>query len=62
MLDTETDTEVCLNVQDILVYMLQILGPNNLTHWLQLCKDVLAITEGMIQFFLEILIFLYQMI
>jgi len=46
MLDTETDTEICLNVQDILVYILQILGPNNLTHWLQLCKDVLATPTG----------------
>jgi hypothetical protein len=44
MLDTETDTKLCSNVQDTLVYMLQALGANNLTHWLQLCKDVLAAT------------------
>ncbi|CAF4841473.1 unnamed protein product, partial [Rotaria sp. Silwood1] len=44
MLDTETDAKLCSNVQDTLVYMLQALGANNLTHWLQLCKDVLAAT------------------
>lgn len=44
MLDTETDTKLCSNVQDTLVYMLQALGANNLTRWLQLCKDVLAAT------------------
>jgi len=46
MLDTETDAKLCSNVQDTLVYMLQALGANNLTHWLQLCKDVLAATTG----------------
>jgi len=54
MLDTETDTEICLNIQDILVYMLQILGPNNLTHWLQLCKDVLATPTGMMNLIFNI--------
>jgi len=54
MLDTETDTEICLNIQDILVYMLQILGPNNLTHWLQLCKDVLATSTGMMNLIFNI--------
>ncbi len=44
MLDTETDAKLCSNVQDTLVYMLQALGANNLTRWLQLCKDVLAAT------------------
>jgi hypothetical protein len=48
MLDTETDAKIYSNVQDTLVYMLQTLGPYNLTYWLQLCKDVLAITAGMI--------------
>ncbi|CAF2246902.1 unnamed protein product [Rotaria magnacalcarata] len=44
MLDTETDAKLCSNVQDTLVYMLQALGANNLSSWLQLCKDVLAAT------------------
>lgn len=47
MLDTETDAKLCSNVQDTIVYMLQALGASNLTHWLQLCKDVLAATTGM---------------
>ncbi|CAF3113515.1 unnamed protein product [Rotaria sp. Silwood2] len=42
MLDTETDAKLCSHVHDRLVYMLQALGANNLTHWLQLCKDILA--------------------
>ncbi|CAF4201388.1 unnamed protein product [Rotaria sp. Silwood2] len=42
ILDTETDAKLCSHVQDRLVYMLQALGANNLTHWLQLCKDILA--------------------
>lgn len=46
MLDTETDAKLCSNVQDTIVYMLQALGSNNLSHWLQLCKDVLAATTG----------------
>ena len=44
MLDAETDAKLCSNVQDTLVYMLQALGASHLTHWLQLCKDVLAAT------------------
>ncbi|CAF1187973.1 unnamed protein product, partial [Didymodactylos carnosus] len=44
MLDTETDSKLCSNVQDTLVCMLQALGENNLSHWLSLCKDVLAAT------------------
>ncbi|CAF1344983.1 unnamed protein product [Adineta steineri] len=44
MLDTETDVKLCSNVQDTLGYMLQALGASHLTHWLQLCKDVLAAT------------------
>ncbi|UJR09975.1 hypothetical protein I4U23_014199 [Adineta vaga] len=44
MLDTEADAKLCSHVQDTLVYMLQALGASHLTHWLQLCKDVLAAT------------------
>jgi hypothetical protein len=50
MLDTESDAKLCSNVQDTLVYMLQALAANNLTHWLQLCKDVLAATAGNLVF------------
>ncbi|CAF5015773.1 unnamed protein product, partial [Rotaria sp. Silwood1] len=46
MLNTETDEKLCSHIQDTLVYMLQVLGTSNLTHWLQLCKDVLIATIG----------------
>ncbi|CAF3894966.1 unnamed protein product [Rotaria sp. Silwood1] len=42
----ETDAKLCSHIQDTLVYMLEALGTSNLTHWLQLCKDILADTTG----------------
>ncbi len=46
ILDSETDTKIYLDIQDLLVHMLQTLGLNHLTQWLQLCHDILAATTG----------------
>ena len=42
MLDTEVDRGLRSNIQDCLNSMLQTLAPDDLTHWLGLCKTVLS--------------------
>jgi hypothetical protein len=42
MLDTEVDRGLRSNIQDCLNSMLQTLAPDDLTHWLGLCKNVLS--------------------
>ena len=42
MLDTEVDRGLRSGIQDCLTSMLQTLAPDNLTHWLGLCKSVLS--------------------
>lgn len=43
MLDTETDVEIIMNIQDTLASMIQTLVSDNLTTWLNLCKSILII-------------------
>ncbi|XP_074719426.1 HEAT repeat-containing protein 5B isoform X2 [Strix uralensis] len=42
MLDRETDRKLCSDIHDTLGHMLSSLAVENLSHWLMLCKDVLA--------------------
>jgi len=46
LLDRDTDRQLCSNVQDTLVSLLQALAANNLTRWLMLIKDVLQASSG----------------
>lgn len=47
MLDKETDNEMIKNIHDTIVSMLQMLSAENLTQWLNLCKNVLTVAaEG----------------
>ncbi|KAG9344263.1 hypothetical protein JZ751_010932 [Albula glossodonta] len=42
MLDRETDRKLCSDIHDTLGHMLSSLAVEKLSHWLKLCKDVLA--------------------
>ncbi|KAK3523340.1 hypothetical protein QTP86_029603 [Hemibagrus guttatus] len=42
MLDRETDRKLCSDIHDTLGHMLSSLAVGKLSHWLKLCKDVLA--------------------
>uniref|UniRef100_A0A8C4LJP1 HEAT repeat-containing protein 5B n=1 Tax=Equus asinus asinus TaxID=83772 RepID=A0A8C4LJP1_EQUAS len=42
MLDRETDRKLCSDIHDTLGHMLSSLAVEKLSHWLMLCKDVLA--------------------
>ncbi|XP_062864698.1 HEAT repeat-containing protein 5B [Trichomycterus rosablanca] len=44
MLDRETDRKLCSDIHDTLGHMLSSLAVGKLSHWLKLCKDVLAAT------------------
>ncbi|TWW78668.1 HEAT repeat-containing protein 5B [Takifugu flavidus] len=44
MLDRETDRKLCSDIHDTLGHMLSSLAVEKLSHWLHLCKDVLAAT------------------
>ncbi|XP_072293434.1 HEAT repeat-containing protein 5B isoform X2 [Eucyclogobius newberryi] len=44
MLDRETDRKLCADIHDTLGHMLSSLAVEKLSHWLKLCKDVLAAT------------------
>ncbi|XP_041866496.1 HEAT repeat-containing protein 5B isoform X2 [Melanotaenia boesemani] len=44
MLDRETDRRLCSDIHDTLGHMLSSLAVEKLSHWLKLCKDVLAAT------------------
>ncbi|CAL9688110.1 unnamed protein product [Knipowitschia caucasica] len=44
MLDKETDRKLCSDIHDTLGHMLSSLAVEKLSHWLKLCKDVLAAT------------------
>uniref|UniRef100_A0A8C3AV72 HEAT repeat-containing protein 5B n=1 Tax=Cyclopterus lumpus TaxID=8103 RepID=A0A8C3AV72_CYCLU len=44
MLDRETDRKLCSDIHDTLGHMLSSLAVEKLSHWLKLCKDVLAFT------------------
>ncbi|XP_061141109.1 HEAT repeat-containing protein 5B [Syngnathus typhle] len=44
MLDHETDRKLCADIHDTLGHMLSSLAVEKLSHWLKLCKDVLAAT------------------
>ena len=46
LLDRDTDRQLCSNVQDTLVSLLQALAANNLSRWLVLFKDVLQASSG----------------
>lgn len=46
MLDRETDRKLCSDIHDTLGHMLSSLAVEKLSHWLKLCKDVLAATTG----------------
>lgn len=46
MLDRETDRKLCSDIHDTLGHMLSSLAVGKLSHWLKLCKDVLAATTG----------------
>lgn len=46
MLDRETDRKLCSDIHDTLGHMLSSLAVDKLSHWLKLCKDVLAATTG----------------
>lgn len=50
MLDTETDSKLIKDIHDTLTSMLQVLAAENLTLWLSLCKDVLTVASGMLNF------------
>nr|XP_022914802.1 HEAT repeat-containing protein 5B isoform X2 [Onthophagus taurus] len=43
MLDTETDASLIKDIHDTLTSMLQMLAADNLSQWLDLCKDVLTV-------------------
>lgn len=43
MLDSETDSKLIKDIHDTLISMLQMLAAENLSLWLQLCKDVLTV-------------------
>ncbi|XP_069811518.1 HEAT repeat-containing protein 5B [Dendropsophus ebraccatus] len=45
MLDRETDRKLCSDIHDTLGHMLSSLAVDKLSHWLLLCKDVLAATS-----------------
>ncbi|XP_063774046.1 HEAT repeat-containing protein 5B isoform X2 [Pseudophryne corroboree] len=45
MLDRETDRKLCSDIHDTLGHMLSSLAMDKLSHWLLLCKDVLAATS-----------------
>ncbi|XP_078516049.1 HEAT repeat-containing protein 5B [Lissotriton helveticus] len=45
MLDREIDRKLCSDIHDTLGHMLSSLAVNKLSHWLLLCKDVLAATS-----------------
>lgn len=47
MLDRETDRKLCSDIHDTLGHMLSSLAVEMLSHWLMLCKDVLAASSGM---------------
>nr|XP_020745704.1 HEAT repeat-containing protein 5B [Odocoileus virginianus texanus] len=51
MLDRETDRKLCSDIHDTLGHMLSSLAVEKLSHWLMLCKDVLAASSGLPQFF-----------
>ncbi|XP_077585849.1 HEAT repeat-containing protein 5B [Stigmatopora nigra] len=44
MLNHETDRKLCSDIHDTLGHMLSSLAVEKLSHWLKLCKDVLAAT------------------
>ncbi|XP_061545222.1 HEAT repeat-containing protein 5B [Phycodurus eques] len=44
MLDHETDRKLCSDIHDTLGHMLSSFAVEKLSHWLKLCKDVLAAT------------------
>uniref|UniRef100_A0AAR2L3B0 HEAT repeat-containing protein 5B n=1 Tax=Pygocentrus nattereri TaxID=42514 RepID=A0AAR2L3B0_PYGNA len=46
MLDRETDRKLCSDIHDTLGHMLSSLAVEKLSHWLKLCKDVLAASTG----------------
>uniref|UniRef100_A0A8C4ZT11 HEAT repeat containing 5B n=1 Tax=Gadus morhua TaxID=8049 RepID=A0A8C4ZT11_GADMO len=45
MLDRETDRKLCADIHDTLGHMLSSLAVEKLSHWLKLCKDVLAMDD-----------------
>uniref|UniRef100_A0A8C5MAD1 HEAT repeat-containing protein 5B n=1 Tax=Leptobrachium leishanense TaxID=445787 RepID=A0A8C5MAD1_9ANUR len=47
MLDRETDRKLCSDIHDTLGHMLSSLAVNKLSHWLLLCKDVLAASSDL---------------
>ncbi|KAM4693258.1 HEAT repeat-containing protein 5B [Discoglossus pictus] len=47
MLDRETDRKLCSDIHDTLGHMLSSLAVDKLSHWLLLCKDVLAASSDM---------------
>uniref|UniRef100_A0A8D0HG90 HEAT repeat containing 5B n=1 Tax=Sphenodon punctatus TaxID=8508 RepID=A0A8D0HG90_SPHPU len=47
MLDRETDRKLCSDIHDTLGHMLSSLAVEKLSHWLILCKDVLAASSDM---------------
>uniref|UniRef100_A0A8C3L647 HEAT repeat-containing protein 5B n=1 Tax=Chrysolophus pictus TaxID=9089 RepID=A0A8C3L647_CHRPC len=47
MLDRETDRKLCSDIHDTLGHMLSSLAVENLSHWLMLCKDVLAASSDL---------------
>eukprot|EP00073_Rattus_norvegicus_P010816 NP_001177993.1 HEAT repeat-containing protein 5B [Rattus norvegicus] len=47
MLDRETDRKLCSDIHDTLGHMLSSLAVEKLSHWLPLCKDVLAASSDM---------------
>ncbi|XP_054832660.1 HEAT repeat-containing protein 5B isoform X1 [Eublepharis macularius] len=47
MLDHETDRKLCSDIHDTLGHMLSSLAVEKLSHWLMLCKDVLAASSDM---------------
>uniref|UniRef100_A0A4W4FHH8 HEAT repeat-containing protein 5B n=1 Tax=Electrophorus electricus TaxID=8005 RepID=A0A4W4FHH8_ELEEL len=49
MLDRETDRKLCSDIHDTLGHMLCSLAVEKLSHWLKLCKDVLAASTGIQQ-------------
>uniref|UniRef100_A0A672YQY3 HEAT repeat-containing protein 5B n=1 Tax=Sphaeramia orbicularis TaxID=375764 RepID=A0A672YQY3_9TELE len=53
MLDRETDRKLCSDIHDTLGHMLSSLAVEKLSHWLKLCKDVLAATTGAVAFEVE---------
>lgn len=56
MLDRETDRKLCSDIHDTLGHMLSSLAVEKLSHWLKLCKDVLAATTdvgGAVTFVME---------